>query len=48
MTDIRELQQAFDDAELHADTDRLNTLLAIARRSSAASSAAGLPGVVMK
>jgi hypothetical protein len=26
--DIRELQQAFGDAELHADTDRLNTLLA--------------------
>ena len=28
IADIRELQQAFDDAELHADTDRLNTLLA--------------------
>ncbi len=28
ITDIRELQQAFDNAELHADTDRLNTLLA--------------------
>ncbi|WP_221623173.1 nuclear transport factor 2 family protein [Micromonospora globispora] len=27
-TDIRQLRQAFDDAELHADTDRLNTLLA--------------------
>ncbi|MGW0433448.1 nuclear transport factor 2 family protein [Micromonospora sp. NPDC003197] len=27
-TDIRALQQAFDDAELHADTDCLNTLLA--------------------
>jgi hypothetical protein len=27
-TDIRELQQAFDHAELHADTDRLHTLLA--------------------
>lgn len=27
-TDIRELQQAFDDAEFHADTDRLHTLLA--------------------
>jgi hypothetical protein len=27
-TDIRELQQAFDDAELRADTDRLNALLA--------------------
>jgi hypothetical protein len=26
-TDIRELQQAFDDAELHADTDRLDALL---------------------
>ncbi|MET7747811.1 nuclear transport factor 2 family protein [Micromonospora sp. NPDC005367] len=26
--DIRDLQQAFDHAELHADTDRLNTLLA--------------------
>ena len=26
--DIRELQRAFDDAELHADTDRLNALLA--------------------
>jgi hypothetical protein len=28
IADIRELQQAFDDAELHADTDRLSTLLA--------------------
>ena len=28
IADIRELQQAFDDAELHADTDRLDTLLA--------------------
>jgi hypothetical protein len=28
ITDIRELQRAFDDAELHADTDRLNALLA--------------------
>jgi hypothetical protein len=28
IADIRELQQAFDDAELHADTDRLNSLLA--------------------
>lgn len=27
-TDIRELQQAFDDAELRADTGRLNALLA--------------------
>lgn len=27
-TDIRELQQAFNDAELRADTDRLNALLA--------------------
>ncbi|MFI6455471.1 DUF4440 domain-containing protein [Streptosporangium amethystogenes] len=27
-TDILSLQQAFDDAELHADTDRLDTLLA--------------------
>jgi Domain of unknown function (DUF4440) len=27
-TDIRELQRAFDDAELSADTDRLNALLA--------------------
>jgi hypothetical protein len=27
-TDIHELRQAFDDAELHADTDRLNALLA--------------------
>ncbi|TDC70328.1 nuclear transport factor 2 family protein [Micromonospora sp. KC606] len=26
--DIRELQQAFDHAELHADTNRLNALLA--------------------
>ncbi|MEU9825442.1 nuclear transport factor 2 family protein [Micromonospora chersina] len=26
--DIRELQQAFDEAEMHADTDRLNALLA--------------------
>ncbi|MBO0868422.1 MAG: nuclear transport factor 2 family protein [Micromonosporaceae bacterium] len=26
--EIRELQQAFTDAELHADTDRLETLLA--------------------
>jgi hypothetical protein len=28
IADIRELQQAFDNAELHADTDRLSTLLA--------------------
>ena len=28
IADIRELQQAFDDAELHADTGRLNSLLA--------------------
>jgi len=27
-TDIGELRQAFDDAELHADTDRLESLLA--------------------
>jgi hypothetical protein len=27
-SDIRELQQAFHDAELHADTHRLNSLLA--------------------
>jgi hypothetical protein len=27
-TDVRELQQAFDDAEMHADTDRLDALLA--------------------
>jgi len=27
-TEIRELHHAFNDAELHADTDRLNTLLA--------------------
>lgn len=28
ITDIRELQRAFDDAEVRADTDRLNALLA--------------------
>jgi hypothetical protein len=28
ITGIRELQRAFDDAELHADTGRLNVLLA--------------------
>lgn len=28
MIDIDELQRAFNDAELHADTDRLNALLA--------------------
>jgi hypothetical protein len=28
ITDIRELLRAFDDAALHADTDRLNALLA--------------------
>jgi hypothetical protein len=28
IADIRELQQAFDDAELHAGTGRLNSLLA--------------------
>jgi hypothetical protein len=28
ITDIRDLQRAFDDAELHGDTDRLSILLA--------------------
>jgi hypothetical protein len=32
-TDIRGLRQAFDDAELHADTDRLESLLAADFRS---------------